>query len=101
MLERQTVPIGMVLAKVMPVAGSESGWSIFFIAVVEDHEHAAPSLDRLAEVLTPLDCELVPMPDEGRAEGVYTIPPSWRELLERLIAAKREAATLMRRVARM
>jgi hypothetical protein len=97
--ESQTATVGMMLAKVMPAEGSESGWSIFFIAVVDDHEHVAPDLDRLADILAPLSGDVVEMPDEGRAEGVYTLPASWRQLLDRLIAAKREAVALLERVA--
>jgi hypothetical protein len=100
MADKVPVSVGMVLAKVMPAEGDERGWSILFIAVVDDHEHAAPNLECLAEVLAPLECDLVEMPDEGRAEGVYSIPGSWRDLLDRLIAAKRETLALMERLAK-
>jgi hypothetical protein len=93
------VPVGMMLAKMRPAEGADTGWSILFIAQLPVGEHAAPDLESMSDILADADGPVTRMPD-GQPDGVYDLPDSWRDLLVRLIAARRMATSAIERAKR-
>lgn len=92
----RTVPVGMALAKVRPHQ-DERGWSILFVAFFEGGEHAAPDLESLADMIALDEDVQVGRLDDGRPDGAYDLPEAWRNLLIKLVAARRMAAQVIER----